>query len=334
MRKTIYIIMLTGYFICIPACQAEDQKTEIAPSTVAAVPVVSREAEKTRIQAYEAEELAAAQRDLQKEVLKAREEVHEAHARLKSSGVNVTVPGLDNFYFPFGSPSGSMLPVLLIPNQQTEARILAQLSEDMQVMSLILQEAVHPDMGSMNMIKIGGRSGRGIRMYGRGFSQEPKATYLEGYGMTFEVKVDYPLLLIGGSEPKEREKEPEGEDKVWKQSRNKLKGVEDPGEAPDTGEKVIYDPAQVGELKKRIIEVLRHASNIRNLKASDRIAIVVSGCVDGEIVYLPVNSGAEEDVSVPTSMMILQVLKRDIDRFASGAADLEEFTKQVSVLIY
>ena len=149
----------------------------------------------------------------------------------------------------------------------------------------------------------------------------PEALWLEGYGVVFTLTVDFPLVPLDGQEaPSQADQEQA--DQIWQRNRDRLRGVEPPVERGDK-DAVTYDPQRVEQLQKRLTDLLRHASNIRNLGANNRIVIVVRGIYAGQ-----------PEPEVPTSVMTLQAAKQDIDAFAAEKLDLDEFAQKVAVVIY
>jgi hypothetical protein len=161
-------------------------------------------------------------------------------------------------------------------------------------------------------------------------SPETEAIYLENYGMVFKLKVDFPLLLMGGEDHPAQQPEQDMQDEVWLQNKNQLKGLEELEDKHESS--AAFDPEKVELLKEKLIRTFKHATNIRNLKDDDRIIFVVSGHVDGKPGRF-YGEAIEGDITVPTSVMTLQAAKKDVDAFGA-TLDLDTFSKKVSIVVY
>lgn len=261
-------------------------------------------------------------RDAQSELHEAQKELKNAGIKLKGSGFDIKIPSLGHFSFHGNMFSGQQKPILLIPEKTTDSESFGQLVEDMQVMSMILKDAV----GTATAPGVYGYRAEAIVLpgfLGRSGSFMPEAIWLDGYGVVFTLRVDFPLISMEEKGQEQPKTEQEKTDEVWQRSKNQLKGITLPDVNADR-KGMVFDPIRVRELQKKLIKSLRHASNIRNLTAKDRIVVVVRGAVDKQ--------SPESDV--PTSIMTLQAAKQDIDAFADEKIDLEVFTKKTAVIIY
>ena len=242
--------------------------------------------------------------------------------------------------------------VLLIPNKPTDAKVIGQLSEDMQVMSIILEEVANvytfaAQGGLGGGMGGGGMGGSGGGMGGYGFggggalfnfnkhSLPPvEAIWLDGHGMIFTLAVGFPLVSNNGTEEKEQEAAEEKRDEVWQRSKNRLMGLDETNEKKGK-QPPVFDPDKVKRLQKSLTEALKHAANIRDLAPKDKVIVAARSLIEGDNPYLIDPFTAEKaPVSVPTSVMTLQAEKQDIDAFSSGKIDLNAFTKKVTVVIY
>lgn len=156
--------------------------------------------------------------------------------------------------------------VLVIPAGDMDAQRLAETVEDMKIMSHIFAK----ELAEADMLP----GGRSWVFFWRRNNAEPRGIYLEGYGALFLMDVDFPLLPV--PEPDSRKAE-EGTDPVWDQARRQLTDSEGDIFDPDSDEEVEYDADKVTELKSKLIRILKHASNIRNLPDDEWIVIAVTG---------------------------------------------------------
>jgi hypothetical protein len=112
----------------------------------------------------------------------------------------------------------------------------------------------------------------------------------------------------------------------------------------------------VAELKKNILEALKNASNIRNVKPDESITVAVTGPdnapgtqvrhVSRNDIHGPGSKSgrAERDVVMvmkadkaligDETHLIIRVKKADTDAFANGKLTLEDFEKKASVVAY
>jgi hypothetical protein len=288
-----------------------------------------------------------AQQGWQEGMKEARKGLAEAQKQLRQSGINVALPRMAGTSFGISPASG--LPkktesVVLIPDKPMDTKIMGQLTEDIQVMALILEEKAASDKNvssSGGGGTFGGSTGAGwmsLNIFGSS-SSGVKTMYLGGYGIVFTLDVDFPLVLIKGAEEKPQVAETEKKDEVWQRSKSKLKGEDKAAENDkDKEPALVFDPDKVKQFQKDLTAALKHASNIRNLEPREKIVIVVRSVVDGEVLSRQIMEGAEkpekEPVSIPTSVMTLRADKQDIDAFAADKIDFEKFAGKVSVITY
>ncbi|MHC4951399.1 MAG: hypothetical protein ACYTEU_10510 [Planctomycetota bacterium] len=228
--------------------------------------------------------------------------------------------------------------VLLIPNKPMDAEVIGQLVEDMQVMSMIFDEAANVAKGMMPGGFGGGGGGEGgggaLFVLNKHSLPPAEAIWLDGHGMIFTLAVDFPLVSIDGTEQEEQEVTEGKRDEVWQRSKNRLMGLDEPNEKKGE-QKIVFDPGKVERLQKSLTEALKHAANISNLASKDKVIVAARSLIEGDNPYLIDPFTAEKaPVSVPTSVMTLQAEKQDIDAFSSGKIDLNAFTKKVTVVIY
>jgi hypothetical protein len=228
---------------------------------------------------------------------------------------------------------------LIVRSGKADPKTTAQLQEDLAIMSRILEKSAadykddHEEAAGIPILALGG--GKGIR-----------AVYLEDYGVLFTVNVNIPLQ----PEPKMESidnKPPGAANEEWNEARNELF----PG--PGRGQRIArreFDPHQFEEFRDSMIDDLRNAANIRNLRESDWITVVVRGRnpaaeVDGTVdlivrsgygtgdAYRPVEVG-RTDVLTESSTMVLRIKKGQLDEFARKKGSAEEFKPKISLIVY
>jgi hypothetical protein len=289
-----------------------------------------------------------AQQGWQEGMKEARKGLAEAQKQLRQSGINISLPRMAGTSFGMsasGSSAGKTESVVLIPDKPMDTKIMGQLTEDIQVMAIILEEKATADQNASGQggsgSAIGTSTGTGwmsFNIFGSG-SSGVKTMYLGGYGIIFTLDVDFPLVLIKGAEEKPQVSQAEKKDEVWQRSKSKLKGEDKTVEKDkDKAPALVFDQDKVKQLQKDLTAALKHAANIRNMEPREKIVIVVRSVIDGEVLSRQIMEGAEktekEPVSIPTSVMTLRADKQDIDAFAADKIDLDKFTGKVSVITY
>ncbi len=190
------------------------------------------------------------------------------------------ISGLPGF---FGAQTGR---VLVIPDEEVNVEQMVRLTEDMTVMSRILDKKIQPE-SSRGFGYGGGRGGYGGGgMYGGFMSGQffggagTKGIYLENYGALFVAKVDFPLLAPADSN--EPNKVDDTEDKLWRETKMEIYDPEKSHRYLEMHKEhqsgPTYDSEKVEALKSELIKALKHASNIWDLKThSLRVVITVIG---------------------------------------------------------
>lgn len=224
---------------------------------------------------------------------------------------------------------------LVVRSGENDPKSTTQLQEDLAVMTRILEKAVaeykedHEEAAGIPIVVLGG--GRSVR-----------AMYLEDYGAVFTLTVNIPLR----TEPKiEESDESRGKaaNEEWNEARNELFGERGANRAERTARR-DFDPQQLEEFRGALIDSLRNAANIRNLKPSDWVTLVVrSRGGEEEIerrfdVFLGNGPGHPPVMSMQSSdelsTMVLRVKKSDLDEYGRKPGNSAEFKKKVSVSLY
>ncbi|MHC4553455.1 MAG: hypothetical protein ACYSUT_11950 [Planctomycetota bacterium] len=331
--KTNYLMCLfVGSLLCLSACGVQADVLA-APQPVPEAGNVERAEEAQKLQ----EELTEAQQKMQIELKGAQHGLRNAQMQLRNAGVSIALPSVrGGGFYEMGSQRENS--VLLIPQKPLNAKTAGQLSEDMQVMLMILKNAAEPELMMENPARGGGGRWNPASFFGARSLPTSKAIWLESYGMIFTLAVDFPLVSMNGGEEKPPETAQEKKDEVWNRSKNRLKGLDEPDHNKDE-DTVVFDPDKAEKLQKKLTESLKHASNIRNLAAKDRVVVVVRSVINGDPPFLHAGHDFGEidektAVPVPTSVMTIQAEKQDIDAFADGKIDLKAFTKKVTAVTY
>ncbi len=248
---------------------------------------------------------------------------------------------------------GASMP-LIVASGPVEEPKLAEIQEDLAVMSRILGKAVERTVGRERA-----RTAMNITVFGQSTSRLPQSEFIDGFGVLFHLNVRFPLVPPPAKEEVRKEKT---DDTTWEKTKRELYG---PGQARGAGmsaellaryglrtesASAPYDAEQVESLKKALVESLKNASNIRNVAPSETVAVAVQGAGSAAGVrrvhtktLSTGNKPREEQVIVSSaggggssrqSVLTLRVTKSDADDYAKGKVSFEEFSRKVQVRAY
>jgi len=155
----------------------------------------------------------------------------------------------------------------VIPDTDVKPEELDALTQDLLVMSHILDERFK-----------GSRTIKGVFTdFGDFFGRDNRSTeaiYLQGYGALFLMEVNFAFSPPLISEEQKDEEATEQVDPTWQRARQQIFSPKSP--MPGFSEQgpglVKFD-----QLKKELIETLKHAANIRNLTPDEWIILTVIG---------------------------------------------------------
>lgn len=253
---------------------------------------------------------------------------------------------------PLSSRSRSTGPVLVIPVAEIKTEDIIAITEDVSVMSRIFER-------SLQQARISAASGSifqsrrdsYLMLLGRGRS-EIQSMYLQGYGALFLMTVDFPLSPGPQVQEEKQTQEDEDVDPVWDGVRREMYEPEETRRRTTGEPEEKYDAEKVENLKNTLIKTLKHAANIRNLKPDESLVLRLTGsggsaALVGDVTsakrkIFVVDSGGNtriiEDMSpggaaalFPT-VLVMRAKKSDIDEFAKGDLDLDQFRQRVQVL--
>ena len=226
-------------------------------------------------------------------------------------------------------------PVLVIPTERMAADQMLSITEDLQIMSRVLEKR-------LQRADLLDRSLHRLPWHGTAVD----AIYLEGYGVLFTMDADLPLAPTQ-AEPTAGEDDEV--DRVWEQTKREMFASEGPWikSLYDRYNAETYDPDRVSELEYTLIDALVHARNIRSLQPDDWIIIAVRGRqVWDRAVLLEkrfhkydddknLNRLELRDVDGPRlTVMTLRVKRADVDALAEADIDEQVFRDRVSVITY
>ncbi|MGB2866583.1 MAG: hypothetical protein WBC05_24850 [Sedimentisphaerales bacterium] len=273
----------------------------------------------------------------------------------------------DNIYnltrsLTLGSRTSSTGTVLVIPSEQTNTEDLLTINEDMSVMSRIIEKNIEQARIATVHSNFFGPRYDPFGMLLGGSRGEIQSMYLQGFGALFLLKVDFPLSPAPKAPEgeKETEKAEEG-DPVWQQMRQQMYEPEKVLRTRRTDRpEERYDAEKVEILKTTLIKALKHAANIRSLKLDESVILTVTGSGDAtgttitsarvlpeknQIIIVERNAdgtplaqrvvtgSALDDIRLSSpSILVIRAKKSDIDQFAKGALDFDQFRKLVQLL--
>lgn len=229
---------------------------------------------------------------------------------------------------------------LIIQSSDTDPKTYANLEEDLSVMYRILSKARRQDESSKLESLFSGASSSSVR-----------SMYIEGYGAIFMMGVRFPLVAPQPSEEPPKLKDATSEE--WERAKKELfsrntfevdvEHIWHKAIGPQVEE---YDARKVEELTAGILESLKNAINIRNLKSDEFVTVAVLGAEAnparavvekeerGEDGKEKRKTRIEHTSGRGESTMTIRVKKSDIDDFAKGKLNMEAFRKKAKILAY
>ena len=187
--------------------------------------------------------------------------------------------------------------VVVIPGTEVKVEEFEQTMEDMRVMLQILDEKFKDGPGLIHGL---------FTDYGDFFGRDSgtaSAIYIQGYGVMFLMEVDFPVVFLPEPQPEQPDRTEESVDPVWQRAREKVLSPQDdaPGIWPGTGPESLQQ--KVEQLRRDLIETLKHASNIRHLKPDEWVILTVTGWGESAGLAVPLGpSQAPADTRGKSSM--------------------------------
>jgi len=254
--------------------------------------------------------------------------------------------------------------VLVVPTVETKPQDLAMITQDLNIMSRILDKKLNPDQKDRQGVSYWGRTSTPGR-YRSFFSDDERTTraiYVQGYGALFLLKVDFPLSPT--PEAIEEEKTEEEIDSVWSQTKREIYSPEEAdgrqrwedytpepaGRRRRGRSEEKYDAQKVESLKTTLTEALKHAANIRSLKPDESVILTVRGYEPAVAVRTFPAIGAGPDTGVrithkpmvevdkmsffSPAVLIIRAKKSDIDAFSKDELNFDQFRQKAKMLTY
>jgi hypothetical protein len=271
----------------------------------------------------------AAQASAEEQVYRAQQEVARAlHA------VGPALAGVDERVVVAGPGVHARSPVV-IRYSDLAAEAQGELEEDLAVMGHILDKAVADVRGQPHRAM-------GIDLvFGPG-KGPLRSLHLDGFGAVFVAHDRFPLLPAAGK-PADEEKEA---DSTWDEARQELYGKAPAAKVPSEGEP--YSDETVKKLKETVLDALKNASHIRQLKPEDSVTVCVLGTPGGRSVSRRSLTKRSETTSGDSkkkmvwvtggspqgTVLTIKVSKADVDAFAKGDLSFEAFSQKAKVMAY
>lgn len=195
------------------------------------------------------------------------------YAKVKSDMLNQNyAPRLQRLAPRYGRTTGrtDRGKVLVIPTTEVKPEEFEATRSDMQVMLYILEKELQKP-----------RLIQGVFFdFGDFFDREGQAlqaVYVQDYGAFFFTEVDFPLVFPAEAQEPPVETTKEQVDPIWQQAQQEMFSSWAPAAGGPFPGRQERGPETLEELKKDLTRLLKHACNIRNLKADEWVILTVIG---------------------------------------------------------
>jgi len=232
--------------------------------------------------------------------------------------------------------------VLLVPTAQTKPEQLANIVEDMTVMSRIFDKSLTQERlkDPAEVTFLGDY--RGMRRLYTSRTGATASLYIQDYGALFMIGVDFPL-----SPGLQVQEEPTAGhvDQLWRETQREIYAPEHAVRREKEHPAEKYDAKKVEDLKQTLINTLKHAANIRTLKPDESVIVTVgTGSQPGShlsLYYLYQDMPGAGRLAIGQercfpnhSILIIRASKESIDSFSKGEMDFAEFRERVQLFTY
>ena len=246
--------------------------------------------------------------------------------------------------------------ILIIPTAEMKPEKFAQMTEDLNIMALIVDKKLNRGLGLSEggTIIFGGLYE--LCPYKTFLSSDElatKAVYVQGYGALFLTKADFPLapppqIKVGNT------KEPA--DPFWEQTKleiqQKAQVKNQDRYAPTNFESIkslpseqFYDADKVENLQRDLTKALKHGANIRNLRPEEWVVLVVRGAPTFVALSILRRDTKEDKITTVTpivrktdspavTVLTIRARKSDVDAFSIDDLDFDEFRKRIQTSTY
>ncbi|MBI4326788.1 MAG: hypothetical protein HY674_16230 [Chloroflexi bacterium] len=257
----------------------------------------------------------------------------------------------DDLWFGPSSLSRRAAKSLVIRSSVLDEKAADGLEEDLNVMARILDKTLDQKSGDRAILKA-----MGIAIHSWPQPSTIRNLYLEGYGAVFMLNVAFPLLPPPAKAEETKTKEPANS--TWEEAKRELYGPRGQGMGFGKTMKKVeirteeYDAKKVENLKEKLLEALKNATHIRQVKPDEQITLVVLGgpaaprggvsTSRSHSVTTTLKTSNENEIEVwktdvdagEGSIMTMRVKKSDVDAYAKDKIDLDAFKKKAAIAIY
>ncbi len=248
----------------------------------------------------------------------------------------------------FGTP-GRAAPAapLIVQGPKANPATFTRLQEDLAIMSRILSKAIARDVDTDKQREVA----MGIFLSSGPSSRRLQNMYLDGYGALFLVNVRFPLVAPAAKKEETPEKPA---DTTWEEARREVFGGRESDRRwkinRQTVRVVAYDAERVEDLKKDLLEALKNAANLRDVKDDEHIVVIATGPGGGAVsktkrvvvhkadndehAFEYATADGELAAGRRETTLTVRVKKSDVDDFAKGKLSLEQFQKKAQIGSY
>lgn len=239
------------------------------------------------------------------------------------------------------SPSGQFL---VVAGPDTDPKRIDAVQEDLAIMSHLLERAA----GNKTQDMFFGTA-MNVPLHTLGPQRMVRGLYLDGYGAVFMLNVRLPLT----AGPPDVEKSKGNAKSNWERSKRELFGPPDhdvliQADDPFGGAPEGYDKRKVDELQRQLLECLKEAVNIRELKPEEMIVVAVMGAksqpFEPRIIHESA-SGSSARTARPRpwmpvaqasddAVMTLRVRKAEAEAFSKGDLTFDQFRQRAVVTVH
>jgi len=275
--RTIIVLIIVslitaGFAIAQDVIQKENQ--EAFDKQTKEVDFARRNAELAEKMSQKESEMALKMKAAEKQMKEAEKQMG-IEQKVKDLMLDIRIPEITLPHLSHFQHSGGGGGILVIPAAEMKVENLAGITEDMSVMSRIIDKKV----SQSNLVTSRGRRlvDFNINPFLGSGNRATEAIYLEGYGALFLMEIN--ILLSAPPEAPQNEKTKEEDtDPVWSQMRREMYEPEDARRSrTDDRPKEKYDAEMVETLKTNLIKTLKHATNIQALKSEQLVILTVIG---------------------------------------------------------
>lgn len=241
--------------------------------------------------------------------------------------------------------------VLVIPSTEIKPEEVAAIMEDMTVMARILDDRLEQEhlipTGSTYALR---HNADILTHFLSAGGRATDSIYLQGFGPVFVINLDFPLSP--SVEADANEPEQEGTDQFWKDTWVEIYHPEEAAARKKTQPERQYDATKVEDLQTTLIKTLKHAANIRALKADESVTLVVrssapsmtfaaltlkQGRIDAKLtrpLAIPSTPAPVKTTTAQAGFLTIRAKKSDIDSFAKDQLNYDQFRQRVQIIKY